>query len=297
MINLFWYKMPKGETNFGDELGPYIINQLTNEKIRYIPFVNSWYKIIVLFLLGILKGSISVKNILDVINSIFAKKVLLSIGSIISSYNKKGTIVWGSGLLNINDKINNATFLAVRGKYTQAKIKQLGYKTPDVLGDPAMLLPLILKPSEKKYQIGIIPHFIHYNYINEKLKGTKIKVINLKSDIETVVNDITSCEKTYSTSLHGIIISHSYLIPSIWVKIGSKNIAGDNIKFKDYFSSVEINNYSPIFINLDETIKKILVDDKTLLKFGLPNKSIINIQKDLLRVFPYKIDKKYEKFL
>ena len=48
----------------------------------------------------------------------------------------------------------------------------------------------------------------------------------------------------FSTSLHGLIISHAYGIPAIWIKAG--NIGTDGFKFKDYFSSVNIPYYSPI---------------------------------------------------
>ena len=66
----------------------------------------------------------------------------------------------------------------------------------------------------------------------------EIKVINLiNTNIESVINDILSCEKTISSSLHGLIVSDAYNIPNTWVKFDN-NIKGDDTKFHDYFKSV-----------------------------------------------------------
>jgi len=66
-----------------------------------------------------------------------------------------------------------------------------------------------------------------------------IKVINLiNKDIELVINDILSCEKTISSSLHGLIVSDAYNIPNKWVKFNDK-LCGDDTKFYDYFKSVK----------------------------------------------------------
>ena len=35
-INLYWYQHKQGNGNFGDELNPYIINKISEQKINYI---------------------------------------------------------------------------------------------------------------------------------------------------------------------------------------------------------------------------------------------------------------------
>jgi hypothetical protein len=41
---------------------------------------------------------------------------------------------------------------------------------------------------------------------------------------------------TYSSSLHGVIVSHAFGVPSIWMA-SSKPLHGDGVKFDDYFAS------------------------------------------------------------
>lgn len=294
MINLFWYKMPNGEKNFGDELGPYIVEKLTGQGVKYIPIVNKWYKVIPLYLLNLFRGNKSIR-FKDVINSFFVNQVLISIGSIITSYNKNNVQVWGSGMLNKNDIIKNADFLAVRGIFTQKRIEELGYRSPSVLGDPAMLLPLIIKPIDKKFKLGVIPHYIHYDDIKNSINNEDVLIINLLDDINKVVENITSCEMTLTTSLHGLIVSHSYKIPSLWVNLSVNKLAGDNIKFRDYFSSIDVEYYDSVKVDIDAI-------NKGNFKFNnelqlLPKKDVLQIQKGLLEVFPYKLLDKYEKYI
>lgn len=73
-----------------------------------------------------------------------------------------------------------------------------------------------------------------------------------------VIEDIVSCEYILSTSLHGIIVAHTYGVKALWIKKG--NIQTDGIKFDDYFSSVQIDRYSPIenfdVVLMDKIISK-----------------------------------------
>lgn len=54
-------------------------------------------------------------------------KNLLAIGSIIS-WGNKHSIVWGSGFINEQQKFKGGTIYAVRGKYTDAKLKKTDLK-------------------------------------------------------------------------------------------------------------------------------------------------------------------------
>jgi len=296
-INLFWHKLPKNRTNYGDILGPFIIQKLTGEKINHINFLFKWYKIPVIYLIGLINKEYSLSDIGNVLRSMFAKKVIISIGSVISKYRRNGTIVWGAGLINKSDHIANADFRAVRGKETLEKIRESKYNLPTAIGDPALLLPLIIQPATKKYKIGIVPHFVQYNEILKKYINDKnILIINLEEDILSVTRDITSCEYIVSSSLHGLIVSHAYNIPALWVDFKCVNkLYGDDVKFSDYFSSVDIENYKPILINSYDIniIKKYFTNNrKTII-----NTNLKQIQKNLLESAPFIVKEMYYKKL
>lgn len=155
--------------------------------------------------------------------------------------------------MNQNEHIRGGKILAVRGRLTNEKIINDGYKGCNVFGDPALLLPLIVKPSsEKKYNLAIIPHWREYDYFQSKYGG-QYKVLDIRTtDVEYFVKELTLCKYVLSSSLHGIILSHAYNIPALWIKHGY--IDTDGFKFYDYFSSVELPFYNG-FDDFDQYLK------------------------------------------
>lgn len=296
-INLYWYRHNIGHGNFGDELNPYIINKISDRKIIHvdIEFVRD-DKILALKILlkNYITGNINFTMLLKYLYFNFIKKphLLLAIGSVLQFCKSSKTTVWGSGMLSSNSTLPDANYLAVRGYKTINRISELGFKAPDIVGDPALILPLLYKSkNEKKYKIGIIPHYIHYNKYTVQFQDDII-IINLLDKIEDIIDQINQCELTISTSLHGIIVSHAYGVKSIWAIDKEKKLSGDNIKFSDYFSSVNIKEYTPIDIdevilnNAKDTLYQIDYKFKEIL---LPKKEVISkVQKNLLEVFPYK---------
>ena len=149
---------------------------------------------------------------------------------------------------------------------------------------------------EKKYKLGIIPHFIHYTQVNEMYKNDdNILVINIiNKDIELIINDMLRCEKIISSSLHGLIVSDAYNIPNKWIKFNNL-IKGDDTKFYDYFKSVnrndiefiDCNNYKRIPDNVIDLINNVNISidlNKLKDKMFFDKKGIKNYTKYLFNI-------------
>jgi hypothetical protein len=263
---IFWWSIKNRQgyekENFGDILTPYLVKRLSKKDPLFFEVKSKFSKYF---------------------------KHYIMIGSIISYANVK-SVVWGAGIIKKNQKIKNATFLAVRGPLTQQRLRDLGYKAPSAMGDPALLMPLVYNPEKKKiYKYGIIPHYIEEDLVLAMFKDhPDIKIISLlTNDIESVIDKIVSCEYIISTSLHGIIIAHCYGIPARWGKL-SDRLSGDGTKFLDYFLSVELTSPSIDIANFSK-------DEFVKIDFHIPTSSIIiERQKDLLSSYPLNLDKAFK---
>lgn len=226
---MYWFQLPqeiypfyKGN-NFGDTIGPYLYHKFRGTEPRYV----------------------------DIRGSATNKLSFLTAGSILE-FATKNSIVWGSGIIS-RDAIftQPRKVLAVRGKLTYIRAKELGYGLPEVFGDPGLLLPRVFKPKvNKKYSLGIVPHYVDYTEIKNLYdKASDILIINPLDVLENVIRKILCCRSILSSSLHGIILAHAYNIPVAWVTFSDK-LKGDGTKFLDHYSSVGIqDNVSPHNLN------------------------------------------------
>lgn len=153
-----------------------------------------------------------------------------------------------------------------------------------------MLLPEYLKGSiEKRYLVGIIPHWSEYGIIRDFYPHDIFVIDPRTSDIEEVVNKITACEYIVSSSLHGIIIAHTYGIPALWFR---HNKFDDGFKYLDYFSSVQLEEYEPLNMIPANTLtnrKQIETLFENYKNYRLPNKEAVKqIRYNLHACFPYK---------
>lgn len=266
-IRLFWWSEPllmgKPKENYGDVLGKYIVEKISNKKVLF--------------------SHPKKFSILD-----FWQPIYVTAGSVLAHINKK-CIVWGSGIINNNQIVKPAKFLAVRGPETRRVLISQGHDVPETYGDPALLLPDFYSPKiDKKYQLGIIPHYVDYEFV-KKCYGNSddVLIINLMTNnVEKTTDEILQCKHIMSSSLHGVIVSHTYHIPALWIKFSDK-LFGDDIKFKDYFKSVLIEPYIPFSTELlteSENFEKLFKKS-----MALPNQIVINnLKEGLMFVCPFK---------
>lgn len=267
--------------NWGDDLNYFFLRELTGRPIvMYHNFkLAKWFH---------LKNYLCIGTLLDAVN-----------------YANSQTIVWGSGVSGQERTfVHPKNILAVRGKKTKEFCDRYRVDCPDVYGDPALLLPLVYNPRErfsaslppfplsegasKKHRIGIIPHVVDQQHpvireIKEKY-ADEILIIDLAhyKKWTDVIDQICSCERILSSSLHGLIVSDAYQVPNCWIEL-SGNIPSGHFKFYDYFSSVNRNISGPYFIKKKKDIEgcKCSVASLVLIK---------NIQKGLKRLSPFMLN-------
>jgi hypothetical protein len=164
----------------------------------------------------------------------------ICIGSIARHAGENFTVL-GSGIVNQRkERLNpRANWKFVRGPFTRKKIIEQGGECPEIYGDPGLLLPLLCDESKKEFDVAIIPHFMHYEYVKEKYSRFKIINVVNNNPLE-VCKEITKCRFLLSSSLHGIITAHAYGIPVARLNFPI-NIKGDGIKFEDHYASLELN--------------------------------------------------------
>lgn len=223
--------------NFGDQLTPYLLG-----KIYQKPTINMKAR---------------------------RQSCLMGVGSILH-FATEQTYVWGAGILDPKDfdlrdvQIDHKKILALRGQRTKEHIEnhvQMEVNCP--LGDPAVTLPMFFDPKvpKKKFHVGLIPHYVDYQYCQELITTNYpedlIKLIDVRKSVETVINEILSCDYILSSSLHGLIISDTYNVPNLWVGFSEKLIGGE-FKYMDYYSTTDNDDASSRAINSQAELDEVL---------------------------------------
>ena len=215
--------------NFGDDINYPIVEYISGKRV--VSYIDSYV-------------------------SLFRTKNYMCIGSIIDYMANKESVVWGSGCLwgdvGKSHELPKKIF-AVRGPLTRQFLIKKGLDCPDVYGDPAILLPLLYKPRNKKklYKVGLIPHYIEYDSSSvhdfKKKHGDSVVVVNMKryGHWKEIVDLINECEYIASSSLHGLIIANAYKIPNVWIRF-SDSVLGEDFKYQDYYLGCGMVNMAPL---------------------------------------------------
>jgi len=224
--------------NWGDALSPVLIQKISGKKVLLAN-----------------RFTYNIKNV--PVYSVIGSILELPTSSICGD---KKLVVWGTGFISSKGrlKVRPKEICAVRGPLTRNLLLQQGHECPEIYGDPALLFPRFYHPTiQKKYKLGIIPHYIDSqspfisNFQNEK----DVKIINISGGIYKVVDQICSCQKIASSSLHGIIAADAYGVSSTWIEF-SNRVVGNGFKFHDYFQSIGRMDEKPLKMS-----EKITIDD------------------------------------
>ena len=173
---------------------------------------------------------------------------ILAVGSILRIANQN-SIVWGSGFISSkgNIKYKPLKVCAVRGPLTRNLLLKKGIDTPEIYGDPALLMPRFYYPKvAKKYKLGVIPHYRDIEHpLVQQLEQAGARILDITKNAEDFIDDLLECEHTISSSLHGLIASDSYGIPNQWITLKNE-LTGGAFKFQDYYHSIEQKEQAPL---------------------------------------------------
>lgn len=209
-LDVYWWRgKTSGKLNFGDEITPLVIEKLWGYRCHWTPPEHCR-----------LAGAGSIIEVLQ------------------NKANGNEIEVWGSGFIKEGGKNENTNlkFRAVRGGLSQNRVDG-----SPVLGDPGLLMPLVVKPApSRRFKYGILPHYADREnpLVNQLLISLPNSTfIDVYSKPNRVAKEISSCEIILSSSLHGLILADAYQVMSLRLDI-SRKVIGRGYKFNDYATSV-----------------------------------------------------------
>ena len=201
--------------------------------------------------------------------------------------------VWGTGFISHNPNTDmpfyfkNMHFCSVRGELTKKRVEKILGRNLDIpTGDGGLLADRWVGNVNKKYEVGIIPHYKEKDHpLIPKLLDSypNSTLIDLAGDPKDVVRRIAECEIVLSSSLHGLIISDSYHIPNCHImlyKYGSR-IMGDGYKYKDYYSSYGLEDNPIILDSMDWPSVNQIIDG-----YKIDIKQVDEKKNQIMSVFP-----------
>ena len=132
---------------------------------------------------------------------------------------------------------------ATRGPISEHVLGAAGaIAAPGIYGDPVWLLPRFhRRPVKQRWDLGVILHLsdltdrafeVHFNPLHERYVvppefAGRVKLINTVTPVSVQalfdkVDEIRSCRRIVSTSLHGLVIPESYGIPCLYFAVRGK---------------------------------------------------------------------------
>ncbi len=216
-MELYYWKVTP--SNFGDELNPWLWNQLIPEEL----------------------------------NAFNDEVLFLGIGTLLNHKLplRKKKIVFGSGVgYGDKPKLNDSySIYFVRGPLSADILKLDNNK---YITDPAILISLyensLKRKILKKYPISFVPHYETYMFGDWDIvcKRCGIHCISPFSNVEDIMVDILSSDLIIADAMHGAILSDTFRIP--WIPVHSSYGHINSFKWQDWTKSMFIP-YKPSYID------------------------------------------------
>lgn len=197
-MKAYWWR--HSIENFGDELGPRIVEMFTGTRVEWAPPA--------------------------------AADIVLC-GSVLSHLPDgwAGTVLT-AGLIASDARmpdLSHARVLAVRGAKTRRRLHDGAHDV--VLGDLAILASL-LDVEHEPVNLGIVPHYAD-RALAKQHPGRLI--IDVTDDPCEVVRKIARCRRVIGSSLHALVVADAFGIPHTWAPCNQ--VIGGRFKFDDYVSA------------------------------------------------------------
>lgn len=270
-IKLYYYA---SGSNFGDAVNPFILDKIFSLKCDAVSHSEAQ-----LFMIGSILGKAMLPE------KRISKRIRYAL--------KSPLTVWSSGF--IRDDLSGMcaprklNVCALRGELSRALLEKILKRTLKVpLGDGGVLISRLLdKLPDKKYAVGIVPHFVDSNLpeielIRKKIPGTTV-ISPLGNPLECA-RKIAECETILSSSLHGLIAADSFGIPNRQIILSNK-IVGGLFKYNDYYS-VFGKTAQPLMLN--ELLNYGTTAENIRKSYETSMWQIEDIQERLLSAFPYR---------
>lgn len=163
---------------------------------------------------------------------------ILAVGSIMESVQPEwGGIALGIGSLHrhtdAQKRLRGARVLALRGPHTAR-----GMRGDFVLADPGLLADELVQPY-RKHNLGIVPHWSDKRTWDQFRQWDPF-IIDVRNDPLQVLEEIGSCKKIISSSLHGVIVADAFGIPRRIEYSETMDREGGQFKFEDYHASIKM---------------------------------------------------------
>lgn len=204
-IKLFWVKCGPGGTNFGDILTELLIKRFSSLRVDFASLTEC---------------------------------DMFGVGSILTSIPKAYEgIVWTTGsMYNLDLSMPKAKLIALRGHLSKGKFTH-DVGSP-IIGDAGLISDMLVKPSHnKKYALGLIPHYVDYDdpEVKRMARLNNVCLLNICGDYKELIEKASQCSNILASSLHGLILADSLKVPNRRIVVSNK-IAGDGFKYLDYYS-------------------------------------------------------------